>query len=101
MNFVIEILGAILSRIAGWLMLSLAVGVLRLVGKGLGAAAQPLLTLLRVRRLESSPVAAGSADSAAPAESASAAATVTCPHCGAATPAAPFCAVCGRALPAA
>jgi hypothetical protein len=94
MNIVVEILGAILSRVSGWLVLTLAVWVLRLAGKGLGAAAQPVLTLMRVRRTEP-PVVAAAGVPGPPAT------TPTCPHCGVATPPDPFCAACGRALPAA
>ena len=104
MNVLVEILGAVLSRVSGWLVLSLAVWVLRMVGKGLGAAAQPLLTLMSVRRTDPPTVAAAGVAGAGgglPGGDVPGAATpvLTCPHCGAATPHEPFCAVCGRALP--
>lgn len=83
--------------------MTLAVWVLRLVGKGLGAAAQPLLTLMSVRRTDPPSVAAaaGVGGTALAASAGVPGPAVVCPHCGAATPPDPFCAVCGRALPAA
>jgi hypothetical protein len=93
MNVVVEVMGAILGRVAGWLVLGLLVWVLRMIGKGLGAMGQPVLAMLGARRMEGEglPPTAGTGGGA----------TVTCPHCGATVPPGPFCAVCGRALPAA
>jgi hypothetical protein len=91
MNVVIEILGAVLSRVGGVLALSLLVWVLRVAGKGLGTTAHSLLALAGARRLDTPSAAAADLPAGTP--------TVTCPHCGATTAQGPFCSVCGRALP--
>ncbi len=93
MNVVVEFLGAILSRVAGWLLLSGLVWILRLVGKGLGAMGQPVLALMGARRLEAEAPSAPMVPPGTP--------PVPCPHCAASVAPGPFCPVCGRALPAA
>jgi hypothetical protein len=92
MNVVVELLGAILGRVAGWLVLGRFVWLLRMIGKGLGALRQPVLAMLGARRMDASGLPPGAAGPGS-------GATVTCPHCGAAVPPGAFCAVCGRALP--
>jgi hypothetical protein len=92
MNFVVEFLGAVLSRVAGWLLLSGLLWVLRLVGKGLGAMGGPVLAFMGARRMEAEAPAAPAIPPGTLA--------VTCPACGASVVPGPFCPVCGRALPA-
>ena len=93
MGVVIEILGAVLSRVGVWLVLSLLVWVFRMAGKGLGTTAQSVLALAGARRLDPPSAAAANLPAGTP--------TVTCPRCGAKVAQGTFCAVCGRALPAA
>jgi hypothetical protein len=93
MNVIVQVVGAILGRVAGWVVLGLLVWLLRLIGKSLGTLGQPLLERLGARRMEAEagpPTAAAGPAGGAP---------VTCPHCGAVVASGPFCTVCGRALP--
>ena len=94
MNVIVQVVGAILGRVAGWVVLGLLVWLLRLIGKSLGALGQPLLARLGARRMEAEalPPVAAAPEGGAPV-------TTTCPHCGAVVAPGPFCAVCGRALP--
>jgi hypothetical protein len=95
MNVITQVVGAVLGRVAGWVVLGLLVWLLRLIGKSLGALGQPLLARMGARRMETAvpPVALAAGPAGEP--------PISCPHCGATVAPGPFCAVCGRALPAA